>query len=306
MRTSYFIILTLVFSLFLNACNTKNQKAKDDDSPIVENRYFGQKKPGLIPVLFAPAIVSPDGLFEGGNFSPDMKEYYFSRKNGKYKERTFFVIRYENERWGNESETELKWPKFSKEGDTLYRGNKFRIRTETGWSEYKDLGPPFSDKHIMGISFSNNGTSYFDEISFDEFKKPDTVGAISYSRLINGTYEPRQKMGKEINTGTWIAHPYIAPDESYLIWDVKREDGYGGSDLYISFQAKNGSWLPAINMGDKINTELSESSGHVTDDGKYLFFSRGEWEVKEDGSENWVGKPFWVDSQVIENLRLKL
>lgn len=305
MRTSYFIILTLVFSLFLNACNTKNPKAKDDDSPIVENRYFGQKKPGLIPELFAPTIVSPDGLFEGGNFSPDMKEYYFSRKNGKYKERTFFVIRYENGRWGNESETEIKWPKFSKEGDTLYKGNKFRIRTDTGWSEYKDLGPPFSDKHIMGISFSDNGTSYFDEISFDEFKKPDTVGAISYSRLINGAYEPRQKMGKEINTGTWIAHPYIAPDESYLIWDVKREDGYGGSDLYISFQAKNGSWLPAINMGDKINTELSESSGHVTDDGKYLFFSRGEWEVKEDGSENWVGKPFWVDSQVIKNLRPK-
>ncbi len=305
MRTSYFIILTLVFSLFLNACNTKNHKAKDYDSPIVENRYFGQKKPGLIPELFAPAIVSPDGLFEGGNFSPDMKEYYFSRKNGKYKERTFFVIRYENGNWGNESETELKWPKFSKEGDTLYKGNKFRIRTDTGWSEYKDLGPPFSDKHIMGISFSDNGTSYFDEISFDEFKKPDTVGAISYSRLINGTYEPRQKMGKEINTGTWIAHPYIAPDESYLIWDVKREDGYGGSDLYISFQTKNGSWLPAINMGDKINTELSESSGHVTDDGKYLFFSRGEWEVKEDGNENWVGKPFWVDSQVIENLRPK-
>ncbi|MEQ8712306.1 MAG: alpha/beta hydrolase-fold protein [Cyclobacteriaceae bacterium] len=267
--------------------------------------YFGETPPDLIPQLFEPEIVSPEGLFEGGSFSPDGTEYYFSRKNGKYEERTFFVIRYENGSWQNESETDIKWPKFSASGDTIYRGNKYRILTDSGWSEYKSLGAPFSDKHIMGISFSENGTSYFDEIEFDESGKPDTVGAISYSRLINGTYEPRQKLGKEINTGTWIAHPHIAPDESYLIWDVRREDGYGGSDIYISFRDKNGSWLPAMNMGDKINTSLSESGAHVSDDGKYLFFTRGQWEIKEDGSENWVGKPYWVDAQVIENLRPK-
>ncbi len=267
--------------------------------------YFGETPPGLIPQLFEPEIVSPDRLFEGGSFSPGGREFYFTRKNGKYEERTFFVIRYENGRWGNESETDIKWPKFSPEGDTIYRGNKYRNLTETGWSDYKSLGAPFSDKHIMGISFSENGTSYFDEIEFDESGKPDTVGAISYSRLINGTYEPRQKLGKEINTGTWIAHPHIAPDESYLIWDVRREDGYGGSDIYISFRTKDGSWLPAINMGDTINTPLSESGARVSDDGKYLFFTRGQWEIKEDGSENWVGKPYWVDAQVIENLRSK-
>ncbi len=267
--------------------------------------YFGETPPGLIPQLFEPEIVSPDRLFEGGSFSPDGREFYFTRKNGKYENRTSFVIRYENGRWQNETETEIKWPKFSPEGDTIYRGNKYRNLTETGWSDYKSLGAPFSDKHIMGISFSENGTSYFDEIEFDESGKPDTVGAISYSRLINGTYEPRQKLGKEINTGTWIAHPHIAPDESYLIWDVRREDGYGGSDIYISFRTKDGSWLPAINMGDTINTPLSESGARVSDDGKYLFFTRGQWEIKEDGSENWVGKPYWVDAQVIENLRLK-
>lgn len=301
MKHTYYM-LPLVLAL-LYACNTKNQKSKDNDSPTLETDYFGEEPPGLIPKLFAPEILSPEGLFEGGGYSPDKKEYYFSRKNGKYKERTFFVIRYENGKWGNETETDLRWPKFSKEGDTLYRGNKYRILSDTGWSKYRSLGPPFSDKHIMGLSFSDKKTAFFDEIEFDQNGKPDTVGAISYSRLINGKYEPRQKLGKEINTGTWIAHPSIAPDESYLIWDVRREDGYGGSDIYISFRAKDGSWLPAMNMGDKINTALSESGAGVSDDGKYLFFSRGQWEIKEDGSENWVGKPYWVDAQIIENLR---
>jgi hypothetical protein len=297
-------IVLLIITIFLSACSTTKQKLKNNDSPTIVSPYFGQKPPGLIPKQFAPDIVSPEGLFEGGRLSPDRKSYYFTRKNGKYKERTFFVIRYENGSWGNESETELKWPKFSKGEDTLYSGNKYRIRTDTGWSEYKSLGPPFSDKHIMGISFSDKGTSYFDEFGFDQFKKPDTIGAISYSRIIDGKYEPRQKMGKEINTGTWIAHPTIAPDESYLIWD-QRGEGENTSDIYISFKQKDGSWLPAINMGDKINTELSESSGRVTDDGKYFFFSRGEWKVKEGGSKNWVGKPYWMNSQVIENLRPK-
>lgn len=291
----------LAGALFLNACNSN--QPEDKGSQDMQAAYFGEKPPGLIPKEFAPAIVSPEGLFEGGKFTPDGKEYYFSRKNGKYEKRTHFVIRYENGSWGNESETKLKWSKFSKGRDTLYAGNKYRIRIATGWSEYKSLGAPFSDKHIMGISFSDNRTFYFDEIEFDESGKPDTVGAISYSRLINGKYEPRQKLGKEINTGTWIAHPHIAPDESYLIWDVRREDGYGGADIYISFRAKDGSWIPAINIGAKINTALSESGARVTDDGKYLFFTRGQWEIKEDGSENWVGKSYWVDAQVIENLR---
>ncbi len=305
MRNYNFIFFTLALTIFTNSCNTKKENSKESDSLRLENPYFGEKPPGLTPKLFAPPIVSPDGLFEGGNFSPDMKEYYFSRKNGKYEKRTFFVIRYENNSWGNESETDIRYPKFSKDGNIIYVGNKYRERIECGWSELKSLGPPFSDKHIMGISFSDYGTSYFDEISFDQNNKPDTIGAISYSRLVNGKYEPRQKLGKDINTGTWIAHPYIAPDESYLIWDQKGAGGYGQADIFISFKQKDGPWLPGINMGNIINTELSESGAYVTVDGKYLFFTRGEWEVKEDGSENWVGKPFWVDSQIIENLRPK-
>jgi hypothetical protein len=272
--------------------------AEEPEFPPLADRYFGEQPPGLTPKLFAPKIVSPDGLFEGGSYSPDMKEFYFSRKNGKYTERTFFVIKYENDEWGNEAETDIHYPKFSKDGNTIYRGNKYRDKTDNGWSELKSMGTPFADKHIMGISFSEKGTAFF-----DEFERPDTVGAISFSRLIDGKYEPRQKMDERINTGTWIAHPHVAPDESYLIWDVEREDGYGGSDIYISFRAKDGSWLPAMNMGDKINTELHESGAGVSVDGKYLFFSRGQWEVKEDGSENWVGRPYWVDAQVIENLR---
>ena len=58
-----------------------------------------------------------------------------------------------------------------------------------------------------------------------------------------------------------------------------------------------------MNMGNKINTALQESGAHVSTDGKYLFFSRGEEKVRKDGSTYWVGSPYWVSAQVIENLK---
>ncbi len=300
MKNNDFIFLVLVFTMFFASCNTKKQESNNNDSPTIETAYFGEKPPGLVPKLFEPEIVSPEGLFEGGKFSPDMKEFYFTRMSGDYKERTFFVIRYENNQWGNESETDIRWPEFSTDGNIMYIEKEYKVRTETGWSEPKSLGE-FLKEQAHGLSVSSNGTFYF-----PFFKKSDNGhGNLGYSRLINGKHEKPVKLNAEINTGEYIGHPYIAPDESYLMWDVERKDGHGLADIYISFRHEDGTWLTPINMGSVINTELQESSPFVTPDGKYLFYTRGEWKTKKDGSRYYVGKRYWVDAQIIENLRPK-
>ena len=102
-------------------------------------------------------------------------------------------------------------------------------------------------------------------------------------------------MGKEINTGTMIAHPYIAPDESYIIFDGKRSSGYGDCDLYISFQ-KNGTWTEAYNLGPEINTEMCEMTASVSPDGTYLFFHRG-------GDDK--GDIYWVEFRYIKEKLLR-
>ena len=81
----------------------------------------------------------------------------------------------------------------------------------------------------------------------------------------------------------------------------RREGGYGGSDIYISFKQQDRAWGPAINLGDKINTGAWEAGASVTPDGKYLFFNRN---VGSDDYEN--VDIFWVDAQIIETLRPKL
>jgi len=290
-------IFVLIASLFFNGYSS----AKVGNQVITHyenDKYFGEKPPGLIPKIFEPPIVSPKGLFEGGTFTPDMKEFYFTRKNGKYKQRTFFVVRFDNNQWGAESETDIRWPEFSADGKVMYVGKKYRERTASGWSAPKSPGE-FINKMAHGRSVSAAGTYYFSV--YDE--ADSDIGAIYFSRLVNGKYEKPVKMNAAINTGKFIAHPYIAPDESYLIWDMRRVDGYGQADMYISFKHNDGTWQSALNMGPSINSEMQESSPRVTHDGKYLFFTRGEWKLKPDGTRNYVGKRFWVSTRIIDKLR---
>lgn len=282
----------------LEASKTKNEKSYINNSSALETVYFGEKPPELIPKPFNPKIISPSGRFEGGRFSPDMKEFYFSRKNKEYKKRNFYVIRFYNNFWGKESVTDIKWPVFSTDGNTMYTGKSYRERNDIGWSEPKKQRE-FLNNMAHGMSISSKG-SYF----FAVYKKED-MGINGSIYIFSDGFENPKKLSDAINTGKYIAHPYVAPDESYLIWDVVREDGYGQADIYISFKQKDGSWLPAINMGDKINSPDQESGASITPDGRFLFFSRTKKKIMEDGSSYEIVEPYWVDAQIIENLRPK-
>jgi len=279
----------LLFILFLSACKTEKTNIKEKGSSTKENLYFGQKPPGLIPEVFAPGIISTEYLEACGVFTPDMKEFYLMRRGGKYEKRSLVVFQNKNNQWYESLvSSSVNRPSISPDGKTIHLGKQYIERTEAGLSEVKKLDvPSFEDIRIMRLSASAKGTYYFDEY--------DSIGAIRYSRLIDGKREKPQKMSKEINRGKWIGHPFIAPDESYLIWDAERDSGFGDSDIYISFRQQDGSWGEAINMGDKINTSAWDAYPSVTPDGKYLFFHR------KIGPEN--NDIFWVDAKVIETLR---
>ena len=288
MKTTKLLILTIVVSL--NTVLAQDSIKNASSFPHLEGPYLGQKPPGLIPEVFAPGIVSTEHFEAFGVFTPDLKEFYFIRGGGEYQESTLLVFQYQNNRWSESVVSpSVGEPFISPDGKTMYFGNRYMERTDAGWSEVKRLGTPFKDIPIMRLTASAAGTFVFDE--------REEIGTIRYSRLIDGKREEPKALSKEINTGKWIAHPFIAPDESYLIWDSEREGGYGDSDLYISFRQEGGSWGPAINMGEDINTEREDIYGSVTPDGKYLFF------------HTYLGKGkaniFWVDAQVIENLRHK-
>lgn len=256
-----------------------------DEALILEGPYLGQEPPGLIPEVFAPGIVSTARYELFSAFTPDMKEFYFVRYDEEDNP-SMIGYKYKNNSWCKSIiGPRVGEPAISPDGKTMHLGRRYMERTDTGWSAIKELEGPFKDIRIMRLTSSAKGTYYFDEATED--------GPIRYSRIIDGKREEPKPL--ELDLGKFNAHPFIAPDESYLIWDDQRDSGLGKADIYISFRQPDGSWGPAINMGDKINSDQSDSYATVTPDGKYILFNRG---IDKDNVDI-----YWVDAQIIETLR---
>jgi len=291
-KNYHLIFLVPALAMFLNACDSKNPQVKDNHLPTTNNESptaqkvssFGQKPPGIIAEPFASGAPSKKDRELKGKFAPDMKEFYFTPSGNAPFHPTVIAFRKEKNIW-----KEYNFHQYGNNGNILYSDTKYIERTDAGWSKIKSLGPMFDrdDWGIMRLSVSDKGTYVF-----DDYKSKDVI---RISRVKNGKREAPKLLGKEINVGKWTAHPFIAPDDSYLIWDSERKDGYGDSDLYISFQQQDGSWGAAINLGDKINTAISETGAWVTLDGKYLFFDRSEEKVRADGTKYWTTIKHWVD-----------
>lgn len=286
-------ISPLILFVFMMSSGSYSQ----DELPVLEGPYLGQKPPGSTAEAFAPGIVSTEHYEIFGSFAPGMKEFYFVR-GGTDKKQNLVVFKSQNNQW-RESIVGPRAgePAISPDGKTMHLGKRYMERTDAGWSEVKSLGAPFKEIRIMRLTASSKGTYVFDEAT------RDGNGVLRYSRLVDGKREEPKLLSKEINTGKWIAHPFIAPDESYIIFDGERDGGFGGSDLYISFRQQGGSWGEAVNLGNKINSEREDAYGSVTPDGKYLFFYRSISPRTEDTLAN--VDIYWVDAQFIETLRPK-
>ena len=264
------------------------------DFPKLEGPYLGQPVPGMKAEVFAPGVISADGWELEGVFAPGMQEFYFTTRGGKYTAPTVIGFRQENNIWKKYIEfTRDGEVTFSPDGTRMLMAEGYKERIGSDWSERKSLGPMFEreDWGIMRLSASASGTYVF-----DDYKSGDVI---RITTLVEGERQEPEEMGPVINTGEWTAHPFIAPDESYLIWDSERDAGFGDSDLYISFRQEDGSWGPAINMGEKVNSDKWDAYASVTPDGKYILFNRGV------DPENDNVDIYWVSANIIDELRPK-
>ena len=87
--------------------------------------------------------------------------------------------------------------------------------------------------------------------------------------------------------------PFIAPDESYLIFS-RQAEGTRKADLYISFRGADGKWSQAQDMGENINTPTNDLAAKVTPEGRYIFFL--------SQVDVWP-RIHWVDATIIDSIR---
>jgi len=288
--------LIIVFVLFTTVLFGQNKSWK----------YFCQTPPGKSAELFAPKIIN-HLAHSSPSFTPDGKEIYWSTVSGNNETRKIFYVKFDNNKWSKPILTSFSGnhhddqPFISYDGKKIYFASKrpkiengdqendiwISDKTEQGWNE------PRTINNLIGFwtpTVTRNGTIYFLEII-------EGTRVICRAELKNGKYSKIECLNEHINKKgglNWC--PFIAPDESYLIFSSNREGGFGLGDLYISFKNKNGEWQEAINMGNSINTDRQERFPGVSPDGKYLFFTR------------WHSAPnyhdlYWVDARIIKNLK---
>lgn len=282
-----------ISNALLLSCLMSSSSFSQDKPPVLTGPFMGQKPPGLVAEPFAPGTISKEGWEIEGVFAPGMSEFYYTTRGADGKKIIVIGFREHNNVWTKY----LEFPRqgevtFSPDGKRMHMADGYKDRLGDGWSERQTLGPMFDreDWGIMRLSASEKETYVF-----DDYKSGDVL---RISRIQNGKRTEPQKMSSNFNTGKWTAHPFIAPDESYLIWDSERPEGFGNSDLYISFRQTDGSWGPAINMGEDINSDKWDAYASVTPDGKFILFNRG---IDDDGNVD----IYWADAKIIEDLRTK-
>jgi hypothetical protein len=93
MKKIAFLTVCLIFAV------TFVVNAQGSDFPKLSGSYLGQKPPGMTPEVFAPGFVSTKFGELNSIFSPDGKEFYFSRRGIPGKPSVLMVTKMESDGW---------------------------------------------------------------------------------------------------------------------------------------------------------------------------------------------------------------
>ena len=282
---------------------------KQDDFPVLRGLYMSQKPPGKTPEIFAPGIISTDESEGSSGFARNGMVFIFQRFIDR-KCHTYIMSR-QGDLW---SKPELVpfWKQLIHNGDFVIspdditmldqvkqdhsgqlESNIWEVKLEEdGWGPRSALPAPINTIYDESFaSRASNGNLYFFS------RRPGGVGESDlymaeyqtdgYSKPINL---------KELNTQFHEWDPYVAPDESFLIFCSTKPGGEGQDDLYISFRDSKNRWTTPVTMGKQINSQRSENRPYITNDGRFLFYtssSRGNRDI------------YWVDAKIIEEIKPK-
>lgn len=265
--------------------------------------YLGQQPPGLTPEIFAPGIVSTPAAWEAAiSFSPDGSEVFFTRRLSiQGNENRLLHMQVKDGTWTAPGPAPfardlIEYEAFvSPDGSTIYYNSDrpkpggssavgeiwYSTKTSNGWSDGKYLSEAINRGWVMFVTAAKNNTLYFTAGYNRKF-------GIYRSVLKNGVYQEPEFLPEAVNALRGV-HPFIAPDESYLIFDAQ-PDGMGKSQLFVSFRTRDGGWTSAVKFPPSINATDTENIPNVSPDGKYFFFHR-------------TNDIYWVDAKIIDALR---
>ncbi len=244
--------------------------------------------------IFLPGVISA-GLNFGGTLSPDGTHFLLNervdRADGTLK-LTILESRFSGGAWSKATPVPFSgpWrdidPAFAPDGKRLYFNSD---------RPHPDRAPTATDYDIWYVE--RTGAAWGEPVritsvvnsSLDEyFATPTSTGVLYYTargganllqvnvRAQFGTdgrvtqLDTLQGVGGEKE---YFNNLFVAPDESWLLVNVRRPPEQGDAELYVVEREGNG-WRKARPLGPEVNTAASEFAQSVSPDGKHLFFTR--------------------------------
>ena len=290
MKKVLVIILAYLVQSTLTFCQTEK-----NDFPVLKGPYLGQNPPGKKAELFAPQIINFE-THDSPIITQDESEIFIPTFEGvKYYKMVDGV-------WSSPAYLPFNVPAnfngmhLSPTGNKLYfllyedGDENFYVseKNRNKWSSLRSMGDAVNEfnTHWQFSTALNENFYYSSEATI----MVSVFDGEKHLKAVPVKFEN----GENMQGGT----PFIAPDESYLIYSTGDSERHKMADLHISYKFKNKKWSMPINLGSSINDKESvDLCPVITPGGKYLFFvSR-----REKGAF----KLYWVSADIIEELRPK-
>jgi outer membrane protein OmpA-like peptidoglycan-associated protein len=145
-------------------------------------------------------------------------------------------------------------------------------QADSSWGEMIRMSAPLNSHGNEGAqSISPDGQTLY----FTICNRADGLGScdLYISERKGKGWSTPVNMGIKVNTGVWDSQPSISPDGKTLYFSSARGGGKGKMDIWKTTKDDNGYWTSPVNLGDSINTEMSEMSPFIHSDGRTLYFT---------------------------------
>ena len=240
-----------------------------------------------IPTIFAPGVISGGAIDGAPTFSPDGKTLFFERTNSRWT--AILTSRRNRGAWSTpilapfSGATSDQQPCFSPDGIFLIfvssrssAGGKptshlYRVdRTSSGWSEPVELSPRVNiSSRVFKPSVAANGDLYF---MSDVGAGGAPVWRLFRARSGSNGFERSEQL---TFTQDGDVDPFIAPDQSYLIFSSNSRAGSNDTHEHLYLvRSEEGGWGRVERIrydGDDWGADDGEAQ--VSPDGSTLYFT---------------------------------
>lgn len=172
-------------------------------------------------------------------------------------------------------------------GEDIYYS---KLDENDDWSKAINIGAPLNNDRPNDVnSISQDGQELLLQNSYSSRGNNPSI-----TRLENGKWSnPITQVIPNLNSLGKYHNATQSVDGKFMLMSIKRDDSYGGNDIYLIEKDDSGNWKIPRNLGPIINTTEEESSVFIAADGQTIYFSSA-------GHSGYGGKDMFVSYRLDE------